>query len=111
MFNLSKLLGGLTPEIGRMLSGMLQGSDQRQAFTALLLATVTNVQKKPNFNLELEINDLLVHLDALRSQQGAGGLGAAMQQAMGNLNMNMTILDGMLRTMNDMQQNMIRNIR
>lgn len=111
MFNLSKLLGGLTPEIGRMIGGMLQGPDPRQAFTALLLATVTNVQKKPNFNLELEINDLLVHLDALRSQQGAGGVGAVMQQMTSNLNMNLTILDGMLRTMNDMQQSTIRNMR
>ncbi|MCC6242916.1 MAG: hypothetical protein IT353_08745 [Gemmatimonadaceae bacterium] len=54
--------------------GMIADSgDQRAAFNAILLATSATVANKPNFNLELEINDLWIRLGNLRNMAPAGG--------------------------------------
>ena len=60
---------GFPDDLSQKIGDMLDGPNQRNAFSALLVATAAAAQKKPNFNLELEINDLLVHLDALRRQR------------------------------------------
>lgn len=58
--------GGLAPLLEKVLVGAALKQDTGAAFNAILLATVDRVNGKPNFNLELEINDLLVKLGNLR---------------------------------------------
>ena len=79
-------MGGVTGNIGGAVKGLglgnigvslekvLQGRDQRAAFNAILLATVAHGSKKPNFSLELEINDLMVRLGNLRSMSSVSGV-------------------------------------
>ncbi len=77
------LPGGVMGAMSRALSG---GVDQRQAFVSLLLATATHANHKPNFNLELEINDLWTHLSVLKDQQSSGGgIGGVLQGVTGGL--------------------------
>lgn len=63
----------LSPAIQAALDSIAESGDQRAAFNAILLASVTNVAKKPHFNLELEINDLFVRLGNLRGMGAAPG--------------------------------------
>ena len=76
-------LPGLSPTI----MGKLEASpDPRVQFNALLLTTVAHVSQKPNFNLELEINDLWTRLGSLRQEQAATKApGTALSAAMGSL--------------------------
>lgn len=108
MFNIAGILKGLSlPEqINAALRGLLGASDQRQAFVALMLATATNVQNKPNFNLELEINDLWTRLGALRNGS-AGGMAGAMGQASQLMN----AMSHQQKALNDAMMQVIRNIR
>ena len=74
--------------IGVTLEKVLQGGDQRAAFNAILLATVAHGSKKPSFNLEVEINDLMVRLGNLRglsSVSGALGNVGALYQGIDSL--------------------------
>jgi hypothetical protein len=64
--------GGIASKLGKI----LEGGDQRDAFNGILLATVAHVNNKSNFNIEVEINDLLIRLSNLRGAQG--GLGGIM---------------------------------
>lgn len=79
---LSKLVGnlGLAPTITQALQTMLQSGDNRAAFIAALTATAANASKKPNFNLELEINDLWTRLGNLRDASPGGGFSGAVNQ-------------------------------
>ena len=58
--------GGLGPLLEKALVGAVLKQDTGAAFNAILLATVDRVNTKPTFNLEVEINDLLVKLGNLR---------------------------------------------
>jgi hypothetical protein len=69
--------------IASKLSAILQGGDERDAFNGILLATVAHVNNKPNFNLELEINELLIRLGNLRGASSEGIGGALSQVARG----------------------------
>lgn len=61
----------LSPGITSALGELALTAGQREKFNAILLATVDHVSKKQNFNLELEINDLLVRLGNLRTAGAA----------------------------------------
>ncbi|MEO6340786.1 MAG: hypothetical protein ABIO39_12145 [Caulobacteraceae bacterium] len=82
-----QLPGMVSSALSRGLTGEV---NQRQAFVALLLATAAHVNEKKNFNLELEINDLWVHMGSMRSQQQAsGGMGGMVQGLHGVLHSSM----------------------
>ena len=83
MFSIGKILKGLNLPPGVMQAAMGDGSvkDQRAAFTAILVATASNAAQKPNFNLEVEINDLWTRLGNLR-QEKPKGIGAIMNKAL-----------------------------
>jgi hypothetical protein len=74
MFGIGKIFKGLNLPggLGQALMGDGSVKDQRAAFTAVLVATAAHVSQKPNFNLELEINDLWVRLGNLRQEQPKG---------------------------------------
>jgi hypothetical protein len=83
------MMGGLfkglnLPGLTKGLMGDGSVKDPRAAFAAILVATAADVGKKPNFNLELEINDLWTRLGNLRQQQqkGIGGALSAMTKQM-----------------------------
>lgn len=107
MFNLAGIIKGmnLPAQITGALRGLLGATDQRQAFVALLLATASNVQNKPNFNLELEINDLWTRIGALRN--GSPGMGGAL----GPLGQVVQAMSQQQQAMNDAMLQVIRNIR
>jgi hypothetical protein len=78
------MMGGILSGVGKALQGMkLPGGlmqritsgqinpDPRAQFNAVLLATVAHINEKPNFNFELEMNDLWTRLGNLRQEQGA----------------------------------------
>ena len=69
------------------LHGIAESGDQRAAFNGILLASAANVMKKPNFNLEVEINDLMIRLGNLRGMQSQSPMGALGSPAgvLGNL--------------------------
>ena len=79
---IGKILKGLqlSPVMQQSLGTIADSGDQRAAFNAVLLATAANVDKKPNFNLELEINDLFIRLGNLRSM--SSGPASAFQGSM-----------------------------
>ena len=52
-------------------AGGAPAPDPRAEFNAVLLATVSHVNKKPNFNFELELNDLWTRLGVLKQEQAA----------------------------------------
>ena len=87
---------GFPDDLSQKIGDMLDGPNQRNAFSALLVATAAAAQKKPNFNLELEINDLLVHLDALRRQGMASQLPGMLTQ------LNLMFFSGLMRTVRDL---------
>ena len=58
--------GDLGPAMHKVLVGSVLKQDAGAAYCALLLAAVKKVNEKKNFNLEVEINDLLVKLGNLR---------------------------------------------
>lgn len=87
---------GLTGDLSQKIGEMVDGPNQRNAFSALLVATAAAAQKKPNFNLELEINDLLVHLGALRRQ----GMASSMQSTLTQLNLMFFV--GLMRSLRDL---------
>ena len=87
---------GLPTDLTQKIGDMLDGPNQRNAFSALLVATAAAAQKKPNFNLELEINDLLVHLDGLRRQ----GMAAPFQGTLNQLNLMFFV--GLVRSLRDL---------
>lgn len=75
-------MGGLTPspQLGAAMGDVIGKSGGRGLFCALLLATVEHVHKKPHFNLELEINDLMIRLGGLRQMsEGAASSGVGAQ--------------------------------
>lgn len=100
--NLASVTKGmqLTPIMQQALSQIAQSGDQRAAFNAILLATAANVTKKPNFNLELEINDLWIRLGNLRSAQpaGVGGVFANLGKTAALVNMNIGAVLGDLES-------------
>jgi hypothetical protein len=118
---------GLPSGIGGIISRALgQPIDQRQAFASILLATVAHVNQKPNFNLELEINDLWIHLTALKSAQSSssvmssaisglgGSVGGMAQGVLKNMTLNENILKALsnvLESSNKAKMNIINNIR
>ena len=63
--------------IGHMLKN-LAVQDQRHAYVAALTAAAASASQKPNFNIEVEINDLWIALtnikDAGRTQPLSGAL-------------------------------------
>ena len=80
--------GGIASKLG----AILEGGDQRDAFNGILLATVAHVNNKSNFNLELEINELLIRVGNLRGASSGGiaslvsrGLFENIDKAMGSL--------------------------
>lgn len=81
----------LSATMGQAVQALAVSGDQRAQFNAILMATVATVTKKPNFNLELEINDLWIRLGNLRTTGAATPhpsmvqLSAAMQAMLGNL--------------------------
>lgn len=58
--------GDVGPHLHKILVSSVLRQDAGSAFCALLLATVKKVNEKKHFNLEVEINDLLVKLGNLR---------------------------------------------
>ncbi len=94
----TKGLNNISPIMQQALSQIAQSGDQRAAFNAILLATAANATKKPNFNLEVEINDLWIRLGNLRSTapiptggafaqvgQVTAQLSSILSQAVGNI--------------------------
>jgi hypothetical protein len=72
--NMNGLLGELKGSgLELLFARILQQGNQRAIFKATLLATVARVSKKPNFNLELEINDLFIKLGNLRGMNTPDG--------------------------------------
>ena len=61
----------LSPIMQQAAGAIANSGDQRAAFNAILLATTASVERKPNFNLEVEINDLNVRLGNLRGMSSA----------------------------------------
>jgi hypothetical protein len=73
----------LGPDMGRVLQRVFESRDQRKAFIAVLLATSASVAQKPNFNIELELNDLWTRLSLLRAESSGSpmaGVAQAMQR-------------------------------
>lgn len=105
MFGIMKALKGMNlPGMSPTIMGRLEAApDPRVQFNALLLTTVSHVSQKPNFNLELEINDLWTRLGVLKQEQAAAKApGAAMSSVMGSLgeiNQQLTkVLESMLKS-------------
>ena len=74
--NIGKQLGG---SITRILTGPQMDAfqnalvtDHRKAFVTILMAAAADASKKPNFNLELEMNDLWTSLTVLKQSKPAG---------------------------------------
>lgn len=63
----------VSPIMQAAMGVIADAGDQRAAFNAILLATSATVANKPNFNLELEINDLWIRLGNLRNMPAGGG--------------------------------------
>jgi hypothetical protein len=90
---ITKAVAGITGKMnlpagvaGVMSQALGKPMDQRQAFTAVLLATVAHVNEKPNFNLELEINDLWIHMSVLRNaEQTSSGVGGLLKDMAGTV--------------------------
>lgn len=108
--NVGKLISALNlPGIDAGVTGRLANlTDPRLQFNAVLAATIANANKKPNFNLELEINDLWTRLGNLRqAQQPAGrmpGMGQMSQLSnmLGNIqqevsNLSLAIIKNLAR--------------
>ena len=107
MFGIMKALKGMNlPGMSPTVMSRLEAApDPRVQFNALLLTTVSHVSQKPNFNLELEINDLWTRLGVLKQEQAAAkapGGGAALSSVMGSLgeiNQQLTkVLESMLKS-------------
>ncbi|WP_309643999.1 hypothetical protein [Phenylobacterium sp.] len=101
MFGIGKLMGGalLSPAILEAL-GKVPMADSRKAFIAVLVATASSAGSKPNFNLELEMNDLWTRLQNLKTAAGpsSGGVGGIMAGALGPLQ---NMLGGALKAITD----------
>ena len=95
------------PLSGPMLSSLnsIPMTDQRQAFIAVLVATAAGVGQKPNFNLEVEINDLWIRLGNLR-QANSGPFGAS-----GRLGGMLAPLTEMQSQLNGAMQALIKNMK
>jgi hypothetical protein len=102
-------MGGIGKSIGVVTKGLnvspimqsafgsiADAGDQRAAFNAIMLATAANALKKPNFNLEVEINDLNVRLGNLRGMSSGQGLGGLAQQ-LGNATSILGSLDSAMK--------------
>jgi len=95
---LGKLMGGamLSPAMLEAL-GKVPVADSRKAFIAVLVATAANAGSKPNFNLDLEMNDLWTRLQNLKSASpSGGGMATIMGSALIPLQ---TMLDGAMKAM------------
>lgn len=66
----------LSEDVKRIIASILAHGDDRAAFNAILLATVEHVSKKPNFNVQLEMNDLWIKLTNLRDDIGKAPAGS-----------------------------------
>lgn len=83
--NISAALKNLNlgPDMARVLQRVFETRDQRKAFIAVLLATSASVAQKPNFNIEVELNDLWTRLSVLRPESGASPMAGVAQALQG----------------------------
>ena len=94
-------LSKLTSLTGPQMSALQQAvvSDQRKAYVAVLMAAAAGATKKPNFKIELEMNDLWTSLSVLKLSNPVGaapmaGIGQALQGAFGGIT---KVLDDILK--------------
>lgn len=105
MFGIMKVLKGMNlPGMSPGVMNRLEAApDPRVQFNALLLTTVSHVSQKPNFNLDLEINDLWTRLSVLKQEQAmAKAPGATLSSvagAVGEINQQLgKVLEAMLKS-------------
>lgn len=91
------MFGSVAKSAGHILKGLQIGpamaqslaavplTDQRQAFIAIMIATASHAGAKPNFNLELEINDLWTRLNNLKAESQASDAGTGLAPLMKSL--------------------------
>jgi hypothetical protein len=67
--------------LSKVLQAVFEVRDQRKTFIAMLAATAASVAQKPNFNLEVELNDLWTRLTVLRGDGGGphGGMAKVLE--------------------------------
>lgn len=96
------------PLSGQMLSGLnaIPMSDQRKAFIAVMVATAAGVGQKPNFNLEVEINDLWIRLGSLR--QANSDTFGGVNKGIGGM---LTPLIDMQTQLNGAMQALVKNMK
>ncbi len=85
----------LGPDMARVLQRVFETRDQRKAFIAVLLATSASVAQKPNFNIEVELNDLWTRLSVLRSETGGSPMAGIAQALKGVSGAAQSIINGL----------------
>jgi hypothetical protein len=112
MFGISKIVQSmnLPGGIASALAGILGGGDQRRQFIAVLLATAAHIENKPNFNYELEMNDLWIRLGNLRGQSSGGALGQVVQ-AMGQLSSQTKVSSEIMSKLSETMRAVVSNVK
>ncbi len=98
-------------------AGIVGQSITKTAFISVLHAALEKASKNPQFNLETAINDLWIHLDAVRRFTGASNVATIDSEAKKLQGMMRThtqlfsLLSEMMKMRNEMQTGVIRNLR
>lgn len=113
MFGISKIVQSmnLPGGIASALAGILGGGDQRRQFIAVLLATAAHIENKPNFNYELEMNDLWIRLGNLRGQSSGGGALGQLGQAMGQMTNQIKMSSEIMSKLSETMRAVVNNVK
>lgn len=98
-------------------AGIVGQSIAKTAFISVLHATLDKASKNPQFNLETAINDLWIHLDAVRrftSATNSATIDSEAKKLQGMMQTHVqlySLLSEMIKARNEMQKGVVRNLR